>query len=90
MIAQRQMAAMMFPSVAPMAVVWIRSATARPATRDRVVGITSFLAGYLLAWTAFGTAVYGVLVGAARLIADAPHAARWAGWRFSGRPAFTG
>ncbi len=73
------MAAMMFPSVAPMAVVWIRSATARPVTRDRVVGIASFLAGYLIAWTAFGTAVYGVLMGSARLVADAPHAARWGG-----------
>ena len=73
------MAAMMFPSVAPMAVVWIRSATARPATRDRVVGIASFLVGYLLAWTAFGASVYVVLLGAARLVADAPYAARWAG-----------
>jgi predicted metal-binding membrane protein len=73
------MAAMMFPSVAPMAVVWIRSVAARPTTRERVVGIASFLAGYLLAWEAFGVAVYAVLVGAGRLAEGAPDAARWAG-----------
>src|SRR5450631_1074489 len=73
------MAAMMFPSVAPMAVVWIRSVAARPTTQERVVGIASFLAGYLLAWEAFGVAVYAVLLGAGRLAEGAPDAARWAG-----------
>ena len=73
------MAAMMFPSVAPMAVVWIRSVAARPTTRERVVGIASFLAGYLLAWETFGVAVYAVLLGAGRLAEGAPDAARWAG-----------
>ena len=52
------MAAMMFPSVAPMALVWIRSLAARPRTQERVAGITSFLAGYLCAWATFGAAVY--------------------------------
>jgi predicted metal-binding membrane protein len=73
------MAAMMFPSVAPMAVVWIRSVAARPTTRKRVVGVASFLAGYLLAWEVFGVAVYAVLLGAGRLAEGAPDAARWAG-----------
>jgi predicted metal-binding membrane protein len=73
------MAAMMFPSVAPMAIVWIRSVAARPSARDRVVGITSFLAGYLCAWTAFGAAVYVVLSGAGRLVLDAPGTVRWVG-----------
>lgn len=73
------MAAMMFPSVAPMAVVWIRSVAARPTTRERVVGIATFLAGYLLAWEAFGVAVYAVLSGVGRLAEGAPDAARWAG-----------
>jgi len=73
------MAAMMFPSVAPMAVVWIRS----------VVGIASFLAGYLLAWEAFGVAVYAVLLGAGRLAEGAPDVARWPGWRSSRWPAST-
>lgn len=73
------MAAMMFPSVAPMAIVWIRSVAARPTTKERVVGIALFLAGYLLAWEAFGVAVYAVLLGTARLAQGAPDAARWAG-----------
>ncbi len=73
------MTAMMFPSVAPMAVVWIRSVAARPTTQARIVGIASFLAGYLLAWAAFGVAVYFVLLGGGGLAEDAPGAARWAG-----------
>ena len=73
------MAAMMFPSVAPMAVVWIRSVAARPTTQERVFGVASFLAGYLLAWATFGVAVYVVLLGAGRLAAGAPDAALWAG-----------
>ncbi|MFI5035112.1 MAG: DUF2182 domain-containing protein [Acidimicrobiales bacterium] len=73
------MAAMMFPSVAPMAIVWIRSVGARPNRRGRITGISSFLAGYLFAWTAFGAAVYAVLLGAGRLAHDSPDAARWAG-----------
>jgi len=44
-----------------------------------VVGIASFLAGYLLAWAAFGVVVYVVLVGAGRLAGGAPDAALWAG-----------
>jgi predicted metal-binding membrane protein len=73
------MAAMMFPSVAPMALVWARSVAARPRTQERVAGIASFLAGYLCAWASFGAAVYVVLLGAGRLAHDAPDVARWAG-----------
>jgi len=73
------MAAMMFPSVAPMTLVWIRSVAARPTMQGRVVGIVSFLAGYLCAWVTFGAAVYVVLLDAGRLAADAPDAARWVG-----------
>jgi predicted metal-binding membrane protein len=73
------MAAMMFPSVAPMAVVWIRSVAARPTTQERVFGVASFLSGYLLAWEAFGVAVYAVLLGAGKLAESAPDAERWAG-----------
>jgi predicted metal-binding membrane protein len=73
------MAAMMFPSVAPMAVVWIRSVAARPTTPKRVGGIASFLSGYLLAWATFGVGVYIVLLGVGRIAADAPDAARWVG-----------
>jgi predicted metal-binding membrane protein len=73
------MAAMMFPSVAPMALIWIRTVAARPRTQERVLGISSFLAGYLCAWATFGAGVYVVLLGAGKLADDAPTAARWVG-----------
>ncbi len=73
------MAAMMIPSVAPTAVVWIRSVAARGAARERVLGIVLFVAGYLVAWAAFGVAVYVVLLGTGRLVRLAPHEALWLG-----------
>ena len=73
------MAAMMFPSVAPMATAWIRSIGARPSRAERVGGIVQFLAGYLIAWAAFGAAVYVALAGAQRVVDDASTAAKWAG-----------
>ena len=73
------MAAMMFPSVAPMAIVWIRSVAARPTMHERVAGIASFLAGYLFAWAVFGAGVYAVLVAAGNLAEGAPDDARWVG-----------
>ena len=73
------MAAMMFPSVAPMVIVWIRSVSARSTTRQRVEGVTEFLAGYLIAWAAFGLLAYVALLGAGRLVEVSPAAAKWAG-----------
>lgn len=73
------MAAMMFPSVAPMAAAWIRTMSVRPTRGARVMGITSFLGGYLLAWAAFGLLVYVVLRLVDRFAGEAPTAARWAG-----------
>jgi predicted metal-binding membrane protein len=73
------MAAMMFPSVAPMAVVWIRSVSARGTRRERVSGIALFLTGYLVAWTAFGLVAYGALILAGRLADASPTAAKWVG-----------
>ncbi len=55
------MAAMMFPSAAPMAVVVARVAVGRERGGPRAfASTTAFVAGYLAAWTAFGVAVYGV------------------------------
>jgi predicted metal-binding membrane protein len=73
------MAAMMFPSVAPMAVVWIRSVSARANRRDRMGGVAMFLSGYLIAWAAFGLAAYGALVLTGRLVDVSPTAAKWVG-----------
>lgn len=73
------MAAMMFPSVAPMAVLWIRTVAARPTILERVVGVVSFLGGYLLAWLAFGVVVYAALAGVDWLVLDHPDPGRWIG-----------
>jgi predicted metal-binding membrane protein len=73
------MAAMMFPSVAPMVVIWIRSVSARTSGRERVSGVALFLSGYLIAWTAFGLAAYGALVLTGRLVDRSPTAAKWVG-----------
>ena len=55
------MAAMMFPSAAPMAVVVSRVAGGRErGGPGAFASTTAFVAGYLAAWTAFGVAVYGV------------------------------
>jgi predicted metal-binding membrane protein len=73
------MAAMMFPSVAPMATVWIRSVAARPTRAKRFGGIAEFLGGYLIAWVAFGVLVYIALLGAQHLVGQSPEAAKWVG-----------
>lgn len=69
---------MMFPSVAPMALLWIRSMSARSRTRDRVVGVALFLGGYLCAWTGFGAVVYFALVGTGKLANYSPVTFQWA------------
>lgn len=55
------MAAMMFPSVAPMVVVVGRVSGERDGGRLGPLASTApFVAGYLAAWTAYGLAVYGI------------------------------
>lgn len=73
------MAAMMFPSVAPMVTVWVRSVSARPTRVQRASGVAQFLSGYLLAWAGFGLLAYGALVLTGRLIEASPSAGRWLG-----------
>jgi predicted metal-binding membrane protein len=55
------MAAMMLPSVAPMVLTYSRIAQHRAATGGRpLAGPWIFVAGYLLAWTAYGLAAYAL------------------------------
>jgi predicted metal-binding membrane protein len=57
------MAAMMFPSIAPMVRTYAliqRSRHARRGLGEPSSAIGAFLGGYLLAWTAFGLAAYAV------------------------------
>src|SRR5215470_18620776 len=62
------MAAMMLPSVAPVAVLWTRLITGASAGPGRVIRMSLFLAGYLLAWAAFGAIAFGALGGAGLLL----------------------
>lgn len=58
------MAAMMFPSIAPMVVTYAhvqRARSASGAIGSGAVSVGLFVGGYLVAWTAFGLAAYGVI-----------------------------
>lgn len=73
------MAAMMFPSVAPVAILWARTIVARSSGAERAVRIAEFVTGYLLAWTTYGLVAFVALLGTERLVEAAPDAARWLG-----------
>ncbi|HZT10093.1 MAG TPA: DUF2182 domain-containing protein [Actinomycetota bacterium] len=73
------MTAMMFPSVAPMVVMWIRSVSARPTRGARMAGVAGFLCGYLVAWAGFGLLAYVVLIATDRLVDASPPTLKWAG-----------
>lgn len=57
------MAAMMFPSAAPMVLIFSKIQHRRRALGQGRRGVATgvFVAGYLLAWTGFGLAAYGLL-----------------------------
>jgi len=73
------MAAMMLPSVAPVAVLWARLIGSAPAMPVRVARMSLFLSGYLLAWAACGAVAFAALAGTGRLTAASPTAAKWLG-----------
>jgi predicted metal-binding membrane protein len=67
------MAAMMFPSIAPMVLAYARIGAARAAgPRSLAPGHwATFVAGYLIVWTLFGLGAYGLLALAGELSIDA-------------------
>ena len=74
------MAAMMFPSIAPMVLVFASIQSRRRDSGRAAVSPALFIAGYILVWTAFGFAAYGLYVGARGLPIDAlawDRAGRW-------------
>jgi predicted metal-binding membrane protein len=73
------MAAMMLPSVAPVAVLWTRLIGGGSAGPARVARMGMFLSGYLLAWAACGVAAFAALAGTGRLLTASPSAAKWLG-----------
>jgi predicted metal-binding membrane protein len=73
------MAAMMLPSVAPVAVLWARLISGVSAGAGRALRMSAFLAGYLLAWAAVGAVAFAALAGTGRLLTASPVAAKWLG-----------
>ncbi|MET9958346.1 DUF2182 domain-containing protein [Streptomyces sp. NPDC006326] len=73
------MTAMMFPSVAPVALTWARAIGRRSTGPARAARTAQFVAGYLLAWTAFGLVTYGILAATGPLVDRHPTAGRWIG-----------
>jgi len=73
------MAAMMLPSVAPVAVLWTRLIGGASAGIGRAARMSLFLGGYLLVWAAFGAVAFAALTGSGRLLTASPAAARWLG-----------
>jgi predicted metal-binding membrane protein len=73
------MSAMMFPSVAPIAILWTRSIARRSDGLERATRTTSFVGGYLVAWTAFGGLAFAALIGTQHLVDFSPEAAKWLG-----------
>jgi predicted metal-binding membrane protein len=73
------MAAMMLPSVTPVAVLWTRTISATSTGLARGVRMCLFLGGYLLAWAACGAVAFAALAGTERLLAASPTTAQWLG-----------
>lgn len=73
------MAAMMFPALAPVAILWGRSISRTATGARRMRRQSAFVAGYLVAWSAYGLVAFGVLLGAERLVGHSPGLARWIG-----------
>jgi predicted metal-binding membrane protein len=73
------MAAMMLPSVAPVAVLWTRLISGASAGPGRTVRMSAFLSGYLVAWAACGAVAFAALAGTGRLLTASPVAAKWLG-----------
>jgi predicted metal-binding membrane protein len=73
------MAAMMFPSVAPIAIMWSRPIQTGSTGRRRTWRIATFVAGYLVAWAGYGVLAFAALLATERLVDASPDAAKWLG-----------
>ncbi|MFI8961993.1 DUF2182 domain-containing protein [Streptomyces sp. NPDC053493] len=73
------MAAMMLPSMAPVALSWVRGIGRRSSGWARTARTVEFVAGYLLVWTAFGLLAYAALAFTGGLLDDHPAVGRWIG-----------
>ncbi|WP_405889400.1 DUF2182 domain-containing protein [Streptomyces sp. NBC_00133] len=74
------MAAMMLPSMAPVAITWVRGIGRQSSGWARASRTIEFVGGYLLVWTAFGLLAYAALAFTGGLVDDHPTAGRWIGF----------
>ncbi|MFJ8623930.1 DUF2182 domain-containing protein [Kitasatospora sp. NPDC093550] len=73
------MAAMMLPSVAPVAVTWAKGIARQSGGATRALRTTEFVSGYLIVWTAFGLLAYGALALTGHLVDQDPDTGKWIG-----------
>ncbi len=71
------MAAMMLPSVGPMAGVWSRSIAREAGTARRLTRTVLFAAGYLAAWGATGALAYALCFGIDAALLRVSGSGRW-------------
>ncbi len=71
------MAAMMLPSQAPMAMLWTRAIAQSPSVARRTTRTFEFLAGYIVAWAAYGLLAFGLVVALDEFLSRNPGAGRW-------------
>ena len=73
------MAAMMFPSMAPVAILWTRSIVSRSSSAVASYRIALFVTGYLLAWAFAGVLAFFGLVVFEQVLVLAGNHAGWLG-----------
>jgi predicted metal-binding membrane protein len=73
------MAAMMFPAVAPVAILWSRGIVLRASTRSPAWRIILFVAGYLIAWSAIGVIAYFAFAAFGNALNRFPNSANYFG-----------
>jgi predicted metal-binding membrane protein len=71
------MAAMMLPSVSPVALLYLRRLSVEPRAPVRAVRTAALLLGYLLAWIGYGVVAYVLARAGGRLVEDHPAQAPW-------------
>ncbi|TQK50639.1 putative metal-binding integral membrane protein DUF2182 [Streptomyces sp. SLBN-118] len=73
------MAAMMLPSMAPVAITWVRGIGRQSSGWTRTARTVEFVGGYLLVWTAVGLLAYAALALTGGMVDGHPTAGRWIG-----------
>ncbi len=86
------MAAMMFPAVAPVAILWSRGIALSASTQMHTRRIIFFVAGYLIAWSAIGLVAYCAFYAFGHTLNRFPNCANYFGaavFAFAGTFQFT-